>query len=74
MLVWDDQSKRGDDWWSQQNIARSKIRQLLRTEDNGFDLIANPSKVKMDIKPSINTSIGPINYPSRITVVDKEWK
>jgi len=38
MLVWDDQSKRGDDWWSQQNIARSKIRQLLRTEDNGFDL------------------------------------
>jgi hypothetical protein len=39
MLVWDDQSKRGDDmWWRQQNIGRSKIRQLLRTEDNGFDL------------------------------------
>ena len=38
MLVWDDQSKRGDDWWTQQNIARAKIRQLLRTEDNGFDL------------------------------------
>jgi len=38
MLVWDDQSKRGDDWWTQQTIARSKIRQLLRTEDNGFDL------------------------------------
>jgi hypothetical protein len=38
-LVWDDQSKRGDDmWWKQQNIGRSKIRQLLRTEDNGFDL------------------------------------
>jgi hypothetical protein len=38
MLVWDDQSKRGEDWWTQQNIARAKIRQLLHTEDNGFDL------------------------------------
>ena len=39
MLVWDDQSKRGDDmWWRQQNIGRAKIRQLLRTEDNGYDL------------------------------------
>jgi hypothetical protein len=37
-LVWDDQSKRGEDWWTQQNVARAKIRQLLRTEDNGFDL------------------------------------
>jgi hypothetical protein len=37
-LLWDDQYKRGEDWWSQQNIARAKIRQLLRTEDNGFDL------------------------------------
>jgi hypothetical protein len=38
-LVWDDQSKRGDDmWWKQQSIGRAKIRQLLRTEDNGFDL------------------------------------
>ena len=39
MLVWDDQSKRGDDmFWRQQDIGRSKIRQLLRTEDNGFNL------------------------------------
>jgi hypothetical protein len=38
ILVWDDQHKRGEDWWTQQNIARSKIRQLLQTEDNGFDL------------------------------------
>lgn len=38
ILVWDDQYKRGEDWWTQQNIARAKIRQLLRTEDNGFDL------------------------------------
>jgi hypothetical protein len=37
-LVWDDQSKRGEDWWTQQNVARAKIRQLLRTEENGFDL------------------------------------
>ena len=39
ILVWDDQSKRGDDmWWKQQNIGRAKIRQLFRVEDNGFDL------------------------------------
>jgi glycosyltransferase involved in cell wall biosynthesis len=37
-LIWDDQSKRGEDWWTQQNIARSKIRQLLKTENNGFEL------------------------------------
>lgn len=37
-LVWDDQSKRGEDWWTAQDTARAKIRQLLRTEDNGFDL------------------------------------
>jgi hypothetical protein len=38
-LVWDDQSKRGDDmWWRQQDIGRAKIRQLLRVEDNGYDL------------------------------------
>lgn len=39
ILIWDDQSKRGDPmFWKQQDIARAKIRQLLRTEDNGFDL------------------------------------
>ena len=39
MLVWDDQNKSGNStWWKQQNIGRAKIRQLLRTEDNGFDL------------------------------------
>lgn len=37
-LVWDDQSKRGENWWSAQDTARAKIRQLLKTEDNGFDL------------------------------------
>lgn len=38
ILVWDDQAKRNEDWWSAQNKAWSKIRQLLRTEDNGFDM------------------------------------
>lgn len=39
MLLWDDQAKRGDQmFWKQQDIARAKIRQLLRTEENGFDL------------------------------------
>lgn len=39
ILVWDDQSKRGDNtWWKQNDRGRAKIRQLLKTEDNGFDL------------------------------------
>ena len=39
MLVWDDQHKRGDDmWWKGNDLARARIRQLLRVEDNGFDL------------------------------------
>lgn len=38
-LVWDDQSKRNDgSWWKGNNTARSRIRQLLRVEDNGHDL------------------------------------
>ncbi len=39
MLVWDDQHKRGDDLWHKGNdIARSRIRQLLDVEDNGHNL------------------------------------
>lgn len=39
MLVWDDQSKRGETmFWKQQDIGRARIRQLLGTEDGGFDL------------------------------------
>jgi len=39
MLVWDDQSKRGDSsFWTTQDTARSRIRQLLGVEDNGHDL------------------------------------
>lgn len=39
MLVWDDQSKRGENsFWTTQDVARSRIRQLLGTEDNGHDL------------------------------------
>lgn len=38
-LVWDDQHKRGENtWWQRTKVGRSKIRQLLRTENNGFDL------------------------------------
>lgn len=38
-LVWDDQNKIGKDtWWKQNDIGRAKIRQLLRLENNGFDL------------------------------------
>lgn len=37
-LKWDDDSKLGVNWGEKQNIARAKIRQLFRVEDNGFDL------------------------------------
>lgn len=38
-LVWDDQHKRGESmWWKQQDIGRSRIRQLLGVEDGGHDL------------------------------------
>ena len=33
ILVWDDQHKRGEDWWIQQRFAWKKIRKLLGTED-----------------------------------------
>lgn len=38
ILKWDDDAKRGVDWWNKQESARAKIRQLFRVEDNGFDL------------------------------------
>jgi len=38
ILKWDDDSKRGVNWWNKQEKARAKIRQLFRVEDNGFDL------------------------------------
>jgi uncharacterized protein (UPF0297 family) len=38
-LFWDDQYKRGDySFGPKQDNARAKIRQLLRVEDNGYDL------------------------------------
>jgi hypothetical protein len=39
MLVWDDQHKRGESMWhKQQDIGRSRIRQLIGVEDGGHDL------------------------------------
>ena len=39
MLVWDDQHKRGENQLSKGNdLARSRIRQLLHVEDNNHDL------------------------------------
>ena len=39
ILAWDDNGKKGDNKWMEQTKrARAKIRQLLRVEDNGFDL------------------------------------
>lgn len=38
ILVWDDFHKEGKNFDEHQSKARAKIRQLLRVEDNGFDL------------------------------------
>ena len=38
ILVWDDFHKEGKNFDKYQSKARAKIRQLLRVEDNGFDL------------------------------------
>lgn len=53
--------------------------------NRGYDRIINlalslggvsgtSSKIKLDISPTVSTSIGNIKYPGRITVVDTEWK
>jgi LEA14-like dessication related protein len=34
----------------------------------------SPSRLKLDIKPSVRTEFGEISYPGRITVIDKEYK
>lgn len=51
----------------------------------GYDHVANlalaiggvgssPARLKLDIRPSVKTAFGAINYPGRITVVDKEFR
>lgn len=53
--------------------------------DKGFDRLINlalsiggqkgsSSKLTLNIKPTVSTSLGNITYPGRINVVDKEWK
>ena len=32
------------------------------------------AKVKLDIKPTVRTAIGPMAYPGRITVINQEWR
>lgn len=32
------------------------------------------SKITLDAKPTVETKFGPITYPGRIKIVDKEWK
>ncbi len=35
---------------------------------------SSPSKITLDARPTINTSLGPISYPGRIKIVEKTWK
>ncbi|HYF04500.1 MAG TPA: hypothetical protein VEC36_14045 [Patescibacteria group bacterium] len=32
------------------------------------------SRISLDARPTVNTAIGPIQYPGRITIVDKEFR
>ncbi len=53
--------------------------------NNGYDGLFNlalaiggmngsPARLKLDAKPTIKTKFGPISYPGRLTIVDKQWK
>ncbi|HRP03130.1 MAG TPA: hypothetical protein PLE30_10835 [Candidatus Kapabacteria bacterium] len=53
--------------------------------NKGYESIANlalaiggvsgtPARLKLDMKPTVKTSFGPISYPSRLTIIDKEWR
>lgn len=53
--------------------------------DKGYENIVNlamaiggvngsAARLKLDVKPTVRTTLGPISYPSRITVIDKEWR
>ncbi len=34
----------------------------------------SPSRLKLDAQPTVETPLGPITYPGRITIVDKEFR
>lgn len=34
---------------------------------------ANPARIKLDAQPSISTPFGPITYPNRITIINKQY-
>ena len=53
--------------------------------DKGYDGIINlvlaiggvngsAARLKLDARPTVNTPLGPINYPGRITVIDREFR
>ncbi|MFP4368770.1 MAG: hypothetical protein ACLFR2_04245 [Candidatus Kapaibacterium sp.] len=54
-------------------------------DDKGYESLINlalaiggvngsPARIKLDARPTVKTSLGPITYPGRITIVDQEWK
>jgi hypothetical protein len=34
----------------------------------------SPTRLKLDAKPTVTTPLGPISYPGRLTIVDKEFR
>lgn len=34
----------------------------------------SPSRLKLDAKPTVTTTLGPISYPGRLTIIDKEFR
>jgi len=87
ILVWDDQYKRGEDWWSAQVKAWKKIRTLLRTEENpdvdlsGFDLGTERSLQDFERYAGFDFKNKRVQwdtlqnkFPPNPTVSDEEWE
>jgi hypothetical protein len=85
--VWDDQHKRGENWWSAQERAWKKIRTLLRTEHNadvnlaGFDLGTERSLHDFERYAGFDFKNKRVQwytlqnkFPPNPTVSDEEWE
>jgi hypothetical protein len=34
----------------------------------------SPTRLKLDAQPTVTTPLGPISYPGRLTIIDKEFR
>ena len=82
MLKWDDDAKRGVDWWNKQDYARKKIRCLFKTEDGidltGYDLGTVRTLADYEVYAGVNFKTRSVQkytlnngYPT--TPIDSPW-